>query len=44
MHVFPIQPNEQVVNLAGLCRGPPWPKLRFVVGDNKKQQQKPKVN
>ena len=26
-------------HLAGLCLGPPWPKLRFMVG--KEQQQKP---
>jgi hypothetical protein len=44
IHVFLTTPSKKKYNnnnnnnkkLAGQCRGPPWPKLRFMVGEDKK--------
>jgi hypothetical protein len=47
MHMvrFPYQlfnHPKKILNLAGLNRGPPQPKLRLMVGDNKKSKTKNK--
>ena len=39
IHVGKIRINEDDINLAGLNWGPPYPKLRFMVGDNNKFQR-----